>query len=153
MFRVDGDNIECLQDATARKFVAPFKDEKYNRLENFSQYVKATARNRHTVARAKDYMSVQDLIKGNNIVIEIQPTKITKATPLVYDTKFTVLKEYRGSCPRDYVFLPRELDVSKKYIIFLEEVDDGDGYYLVSRNSIFSEEDKEYTIIKDALSK
>lgn len=150
IFRVSGDRIECLQDAETRKFVAPFNDDKYNELENFSQYVKDTAK--RTTAYAEDFLSVHELIRSENIVIEIQPIKVTqgKPHPFVYITDFAVLKEYRGSYQGTRVLLPQELDVNNKYILFLETAADN-SFQLVSRNSIFSVQSQEYDKIKDAL--
>lgn len=155
IFRVSGDRIDCLQDAKTRKFVAPFKDDKYNNLENFSQYVKATAKDPHPTVHAKDSVSVKELIRSDNIVIEIQPTKITQVTqvnPFVYITDFNILQNYRGSYQGTRVLLPQKLDVNNKYVVFLEEGDDVDDCFrLVSRNSIFSEQTQEYNMVKNVL--
>ncbi len=150
IFRVRGDRIECLQDAESREFIAPFADNHYNKLGNFSQFVNATAEGTETYA--KDSLCVQELIRLENIVIEIQPVKVTQATeinPFVYITEFVILENYRGSYQGSMVLLPQELDVNNQYVIFLEETDEG-YFQLASRNSIFAVQTQEYNTIMSA---
>lgn len=149
-FRINNaDYLDCLQQIEdpktdkVRTFAEPFKNPEYNKLDYLTNYIKKNSKSMKKYNFALDHEDLEYLIKESDVIIEITPINLIPINPFLNDVQFEVEANYKGEILGNVLVLPNTLEINRKYIVFLETIDEGE-YSLMARDSIFPQESEEY---------
>lgn len=176
VFRVDGpgDQVQRLVNPAERVFTAPFQNPKYNSLSQLRQYIRglAPANRMRYLHRDRDVKVLEEApshaalinLADHILLIETISAELN-ANGTAAMVGFRTIHTYKGEGIHDtttaftfkgvYVattlFLPADVEINQRYLVFLVEEDAGHIAMATRRGSVVGEDDPEFSSLLEKL--
>ncbi|UFJ41664.1 hypothetical protein LOK74_03880 [Brevibacillus humidisoli] len=151
--KLDDDKLLLLKDPLSKEYDKPFIQDKYNNFSEMKKYIDSIKdKNEHLSQKSHKLLvqpeDNQQLMSLADHIIEITPDSLVEDNGYVKSVLFKLEERFKGADFKNkkmILVLPTDqVDIGKKHLVFLEEVDGG-GLDIVSRKgSVISETSENY---------
>ncbi|RTR36090.1 hypothetical protein EKG37_00600 [Robertmurraya yapensis] len=156
ILKVENNDVLRLVNIEKKEYVEPFVDDKYNKKDSLSQYIKEKTKNKvpDEASKAVDRASsIKELHSLSDHIIEIRAIQVEPIKNNLSMVKFDLIKSYKGGELKNVhaLLLPdNAVESGKNYLIFLRN--NGESVTLATReDSIVEKNDLEFGKIIESL--